>query len=265
MAKNDDENNVEQQEEEKKPKKEKKAEDGSGEEGTGSKIVSILIVLIIVTIWLGIFAVLVKSDVQGFGSMLKPVLKDVPIVNQILPKDNYKSDEEGYNYTLDEAIDRIKELEMQLDSQSSTNGVDNNYIEQLEAEVKRLQEFEKMQTDFAKKKKEFDEEVVYADNAPDIEEYKSYYEQINPDNAAEIYRQVVEQVQYDEKVKETADRYAQMDASAAARILDEMTAADLDLVCAILDQMDAEKGGAILAAMDSNVAAKITKKMNSRD
>lgn len=269
MAKKDDELNVEK--EEKKPKKEKsKNEDleekRSGEDGAVSKIVSALIVIVIVLIWLGVFIVLIKADVGGFGSnVLAPVLRDVPVINKILPEGSASETSGNYDYTLDEAIDRIKELEMELDSQSSISGVDSSYIAQLEAEIERLQEFEDQQDEFAEQKKEFDEEVVYADNAPDIEEYQKYYEQIDPDNAAEIYRQVVEEEQYNAKVEAAAERYAEMEPSSAAAILDQMISADLDLVCSILENMDSEECGLILEAMDSNVAAKITKRMLSKD
>lgn len=127
MAKKDDELNVET-----KPKKEKsKKEEKSGsEDGAASKIVSALIVIVIVLIWLGVFIVLVKADVGGFGSnVLAPVLQDVPVINKILPEGSASDRTDDYDYTLDEAIDKIKELEMELDSQSSTNGVDKILVE----------------------------------------------------------------------------------------------------------------------------------------
>ena len=269
MAKKDDELSVEK--DEKKAKKQKnqgESREGknSSEEGAASKIISALIVIVIVLIWLGVFIVLVKADVGGFGSnVLAPVVQDVPVINKILPEGSVSNASGDYDYTLEEAIDRIKELEMELDSQSSTSGVDSSYIVQLEAEIERLQEFEEQQDKFAQQKREFDEEVVYTDNAPNIEEYQKYYEQMNPDNAAEIYRQVVEEEQYNERVESAAKRYAEMEPSSAAAILDEMTSADLDLVCAILESMDSEQSGLILEAMDSNVAAKVTKRMLSED
>lgn len=265
MAKNDDELNEDKKEEKKKKRSEEKEKSGS-DESAGSKIVSILIVIVIILIWLGVFAALIKADVGGFGSkVLAPVLEDVPVVNKILPEGSAGSSDSDYDYDLDEAIDRIKELEMELDSKNSTSGVDSNYIAQLEAEIERLQVFEKEQEKFAKEKKEFDEQVVYADNAPSIEEYKKYYEEMNPDNAAEIYRQVVEEVQYNAKVTSAAERYAQMDPASAATILSEMTAADLELVCAIVDSMPSEQSALVLQAMDSNIAAKITKRMLAKD
>ena len=55
-------------------------------ESAGSKLVTALIALIIIIIWLVVFAFLIKLDVGGIGSnVLYPVLKDVPLVNKILP------------------------------------------------------------------------------------------------------------------------------------------------------------------------------------
>lgn len=260
MAKNDDELDVGQElgVEDRDEKRRKSDADG---ESSGSKIVTILIVILIVLIWLGGFILAIKFDLGGFGSnVLAPVLKDVPIVNQILPSEGGAGEKREYK-TLEEALKRIDELEMQLESQSNSSGVDSSYIAELEAEVKRLKVFEKEQEKFAEEKKQFDEEVVYADAAPDITEYQKYYENMNPDNAAEIYRQVIEQVQYDQKVTEQAERYANMEPAAAAEILDVMSSADLDLVCAILKNMKTDASALILQELDSNVAAKITKRM----
>ena len=55
-------------------KKNKTKENESG----GSKLVNAVIVLVIILIWLAVFAFLIKLDVGGIGSnILYPVLKDV--------------------------------------------------------------------------------------------------------------------------------------------------------------------------------------------
>ena len=86
----------------------------STDESTGSKIVTVLIVLVIVVIWLAIFGVLIKLDVGNFGSeVLYPVLKDVPVVNMILPEpaQNQSDTSTSKEYdNLTEANARIKEL-----------------------------------------------------------------------------------------------------------------------------------------------------------
>ena len=265
MAKNDDELDVDVDVEQDIGEKRKRKSVDAGEEGSGSKIVTILIVILIILIWLGAFAVAIKLDVGGLGSnVLAPVLKDVPLVNRILPSGSTNAGQKEYG-SLEEAIKRIQELEMQLESQSSSTGVDSNYIAELEAEVNRLKVFEKEQEKFAEEKRKFDEEVVYADAAPDITEYQKFYENMNPDNAAEIYRQVIEQVRYNQEIIDQADRYSKMEPAAAAAILDTMASADLDLVCAILKNMKTEASALILQELDSNVAAKITKRMSAEE
>ena len=57
-------------------------------------------------------------NVGGIGSSLRPYLKNVPVVNKILPAatDEEIQEETGGKYkSLSEAVDRIKELEAQLD------------------------------------------------------------------------------------------------------------------------------------------------------
>lgn len=41
--------------------------------------------MLIIVIWLVIFALLIKMNVGGIGSSLRPYLKNVPVVNKILP------------------------------------------------------------------------------------------------------------------------------------------------------------------------------------
>lgn len=231
----------------------------------GNKIVTMIIAIVIVLIWLAIFVLLVKFDVGGFGSsVLRPVLKDVPIINLILPEASEEelADEYDYEYdNLDDANARIKELELEIKSLKKGSNADAEYVAELEKENERLQEFEKEQEAFKARVKEFDKNVVYADEAPDIEEYKTYYEQIEPENAEEIYRQVVADVQANQRVVSLAKTYSSMDPATAADVLTLMTASDLELVCDILSEMKGEVSAEILNNMDTAVAAKVTKGM----
>lgn len=227
----------------------------------GGKMMTSLIALFIVLIWIAIFALLIKLDVGGFGSsVLYPVLKDVPVINKILPNSAGEelSSQSGDTYsTLQEAIDRINELENEI-SLYRNNADDNaEEISNLQAELSRLQAYEENQTNYEQLKERFDNEVVYNSNAPDIEEYIQWYEEMDPDNAAEIYRQVIEQLQVDEKIQELADYYASMKPEEAASVFEEMTG-DLEKVAQILSCMKEDEAGSILAALDSTLAAKLT-------
>ena len=169
----------------------------------------------------------------------------------------------NYEYnTLKSANARIKELESQLASENGTTNANADYIADLEAQVKKLQKYKDSEDSFNKRVQEFDEKVVFNDKAPDISEYQQYYEQIQPDNAEKIYRQVIKKQQYTKKAETLGTYYANMDAAAAAVRLSEMSE-DLDLVCDILQNMQEKKAAAILEQMDSAYAAQITKKISA--
>ena len=243
-------------------KKDKTKENESG----GSKLVNAIIVLVIILIWLAVFAFLIKLDVGGIGSnILYPVLKDVPVVNKILPSpsEEMQASEDNYKYTtLKSANARIKELESQLEAQGGTTAANSDYIANLEAEVKNLQKYKDQMDEFDKRVAEFNEKIVFNDNAPDISEYRSYYESIEPENAEKIYRQVMQRERYNEKAKELATYYANMEAESAAQVMSEMDE-DLDLICDILLNMSEKQAAAILQAMNTEYAAQITKKIST--
>ena len=99
--------------------------------------------------------------------------------------------------SLSEAISQIKELEKELDEASSTNKNDKKKIKDLKAQIKDLSKYKEDEAAFEKEKEKYYEEVVFSDQAPDIQQYKTYYESIDPDNAELLYKQVVEQQQTD--------------------------------------------------------------------
>ena len=254
-------------EEKKQRKAEKKQmqeeESQEEEESGGSKLAVILATIVFIAIWLAILALIIKMDIGGFGStVLHPILKDVPVINKILPETEKEPVVDAqYPYTtLDEAIARIKELEVELsDTQSQSKG-NSDYLSQLEAEVARLREFENEQSAFEEEKTKFYKEVVFNENAPDISEYKAYYESIDPANAEVLYKQVVQQQEADAEIEEYAKTYSEMKPKQAAAIMEAMQD-NLKLVVKILENMKTDARSDILAAMNAEVAARITKMM----
>ncbi len=239
------------------------------EDESGGGISSFLVTTIIVVVWLLIICLLIKMDVGGFGSeVLTPLLKDVPVVNKILPSgtDTEVSREDAYGgYTsLKEAVDYIKILELELEHAQQVNNTDSEEITELKAEVERLKEFENMQVEFQRIKEQFYEEVVYSDEGPGPEEYQKYYQTMDPETAQALYKQVVRQLEEDQEVKDYAAAYSSMKPKAAAAIFESMTD-DLELAARILWVMDSDSRGKILGAMDSTVAAKLTKIMDPDD
>lgn len=257
----------ERKKEEKKLKKQQKKQDSlemDEEENktAGGKLVIVFVTILIVAVWLAIFALLIKWDVGGFGSsVLYPLLKDVPYVNKILPEVNDPNKDDPYAYeSIDDAVAQIKKLEKQLAKAKESSGDSDETISELQDEVARLKVYEQEQADFEEIRTKFYEEVVFGDKAPDIEEYKTFYESIDPENAEQLYKQVVSQMQEDEEVADYVKAYSEMKPKAAASIMESMTD-DLELVAKILSNMKADKRGDILAAMSPDVAASVTKLM----
>lgn len=269
---------IEDKDDDKKKKKEKKKKDKNtpegmeNEEDEGGILSVILVTIVIVLIWLAILALLIKLDVGGFGSNIAtPILKNVPVMNRVLPGYSFTAsgngiegedgEYAGYD-SVDEAVERIKVLEEELLlAQESVNNSQQT-IAELNEQISRLETFRDNQVAFEKIRDEYYNEVVFGDSAPDIDEYRKYYEEIDPVNAEILYKQVVQQEQVDEELKNYAKAYSSMKPKDAAEIFEsQVMRGYIELSAKILDQMSADARGSILAAMDPEVAGQITKIM----
>lgn len=236
------------------------------EESGGGKAAVVFVTLMIIVIWIAILAVLIHFDVGGFGStVMQPILKDVPYVNKILPKteeEETKTKEDSkYPYkTVDEAVAYIKELEKELADAKESNSENDAYVADLEAQAAQWKEYKENEQKFEEEKAKFYKEVVFSDQAPDINEYKKYYESIDPQNAENLYKQVVEQQEKDDDMSDYVKAYSQMKPKQAAAIFDTMTD-NSELVAKILSAMKADARGDILGNMKTDTAAKVTKLM----
>jgi hypothetical protein len=76
------------QEAKKRAKELAKKEEELDYEPKGSGFSVFLVALLLVLIWLGIAALVIKMDIGGVGTNIAaPILKDIPVVKYILPKD----------------------------------------------------------------------------------------------------------------------------------------------------------------------------------
>lgn len=243
-----------------------KQEEALNEDEEGGGLATFGATLLVVALWIAVICVIVKLDIGGFGSsVLTPILKDVPVVNRILPGNSLTetTDQEAYGgYTsLKDAVDQLTALELELERVQSASKVKDEELNQLKAEVVRLSEFEKMQTEFQRIRQEFGEEVLYAEKGPGVEEYVKYYEALDPTTAEALYKQAVIQMEESQEIKDYAAAYSAMKPKQAAAIFESMTD-NLNLAARILGVMSAEDRGNILGVMDSEVAAKLTKIMD---
>lgn len=241
-------------------------EDELDDENPGSGVGTFFITLFIVILWLAVVCIVIKLDIGGFGSsVLAPVLKDVPVVNRILPGNAVvtTTDPDSYNgyASLQEAVDQIASLERQLEQAQNEAASQRADMEALKAEVLRLQPFEEKQVEFQRIRTEFYEEVIYAEKGPGAEEYRKYYEEMDPATAEYLYKQVIERAEESKEIADYVAAYEQMKPKAAAQMFETMSN-DMQLVVRILKAMDADKRGDILGAMTPEFAGRLTKMMD---
>lgn len=235
----------------------KRKEESSGKFGT------FLIILIFLLIWITALALLVKLDVGGLGTTLRPYLKDVPVVSLILPSvpEEQIQWEENYPYkNMDEAmneVDALRKQVAQLEKENSAYAIENA---QLKAENNRLKKFEDNVTEFEERVKRFEQYVVFNDKAPDVSVYKEFYESIEPENAERLYQYVVELMKYDEGVVTQAELFANMKPGQAAEALQEMTA-DIEFITKVLLAMKKDNATEIMNKMDALFVAKVMQRM----
>lgn len=244
-----------------------KREDELSESEGGGGFAAFMATTLIVIVWLAVIAVIIKLDVGGFGSnVLTPVLKDVPVLNKILPNSHMlettNPDEYGGYSNLKDAVAQIRLLEGELERVNVDNQNKSQELQNLKAEVERLKAFEDKQADFQRIMTEFYEEVVYSEKGPGAESYQKYFESMDPATAEYIYRQVTMQMEEDAEVKKYAAAYGSsaMKPKQAAGIFEAMTD-NLELAARILNAMSADDRGSILGVMDPAIAAKLTKIM----
>ncbi len=236
-----------------------KQEEALGEE-EGNGLVTFAATTFIILLWLAVICVIIKLDIGGFGSsVLAPMLRDVPVLNKILPgtavTETNDPDSYGGYSSLPEAVDYIKELELEVERLQNASNAKDEDLETLRAEVTRLKEFESAQVEFQRIQNQFYEEVVYSEKGPGAEEYRKWYEEMNPQTAESLYRQVVVQLEESKEFQEYANTFAEMDPKNVAAVFEKMT--DLNDVARILEALGTEERGAIMDEMDAEFAAKI--------
>lgn len=234
-------------------------EEALGDED-GNGLVTFGATVFIVVLWLAVIAVVIKLDIGGFGSsVMTPIFQNVPVLNKILPGNSVTETNDPDSYggysSLSEAVAYIRDLELEVERLQTSNNVKDADLETLRAEVRRLQEFEAAQVEFQRIQKEFFEEVVYSDKGPGAEEYKKWYEAMNPTTAESLYKQVIIQLEESSEFQEFARSFAQMKPKAAAQLLEEMT--DLNRVARILSALSAEERAAIMNQMDAEFGARV--------
>jgi hypothetical protein len=106
-------------------------------------------------------------------------------------------------------------------------------------------------------KEQFDSMIAHGDP----EAYKTFFETISPENADNLYKEVVGELNYSSEVKRLANAYSQMSPSAAAEALTTMLTTNTDMVVEICQTLSVRTLAAILEEMDAGDVAVLTRLM----
>lgn len=259
MAKLDEKKTADEQAEQKQVSVVKE-ENHSKKKGKG--IIGIIFALLFLLLIVGMaVAILFFNAFNIRDKYLRGTIEKIPIVKNLLPT-TVTTDENGNTIdnkelSKEELQSQIKELEKQIETQKTQITTLTDNTSALELENKRLQEIESQQVDFKNTKEEFDRLVALNDPAA----YSAFYEQISPENASVLYAETKLSAEQKKELKKYTDTFANIDADAGAKIIEQLVDTDIDLVILILKNIDSEQRATIMAAMDPIKAAMVVKRM----
>lgn len=232
----------------------------------GSFFKSILILVLTLIFLLLLFLLLVRMNVLGLGSMLAPSMRSLPLSNIYLPPMEETGEipvdpetgepiESEPEESVEELKENLKLLETELKKKEEEADILMKQIHSLKSEKERLAVFEQKQTAFEKEKAEFDALVVSTGGKAD---FTSWYQKMNPDNAARLYQDSKADLATEEELENLVKVYAEMKPKAAAEVLENMSGTRLEMVARIIQKLDTNQAGKIMSEMDAKIAARVT-------
>ena len=206
---------------------------------------------------LALIVVIIKLDIGKISSKyIAPKIENVPIIKHILPGKN----EQGLydNHNKEQLVDIISgnETEIQLAELKIQEQLDQ--ISGLESKIRDLEVFEEEYLNFKEEKRVFD---AYIGNM-DKDEYVKYYQQMHPETAEEVYAQIIQVQQLTKEERKYSALISEMDETRAAKVLENLFQTDMDIILAILSNMETENASVILEEMDSKIASIVVKQLS---
>ncbi|ANX00559.1 hypothetical protein ODU73_000576 [Thermoclostridium stercorarium] len=234
-------------------------------------LVSIVIVLIIFG---GTFYYLLKNNIGGLGEYFRPSIERIPVLKHALPPlpesedpddprhltqreliekyDELRRTNKELTKQLEDAQKRINELESEKEKWTSMADEAQEILEKNEGTSKKiLEQLEQLET----QKKELDRLIAMGNP----EGFAEYYEKMNPENARELYQEIVKQQVAEENYRNLAVPYTQMEPENAAAILTELGQKDMELVVNLMETMKNDVKAEIIENMDPKFAAELMK------
>jgi len=227
-------------------------------------------ILLATTIIFGVWAYFIKSNKFGLGEKYRPVLKNIPIVNIVLPPnpdpeaaeymsadqlaqkyEELRNKNKEYLKKIEEQKKTITDLQKYKDNESTMRTGNLNLKSSLEAEKKKVDnERKQLQND----KLKFALDVKNADKKG----FTEYFEKTDKDIAAKVYEKVLQENKVSADVSNYVKTFELMEPASAASVLEGMGVSNLDLVANIIKQMKKQSAAEVMSNMDPVFAANLS-------
>lgn len=233
-------------------KEQKKAEKAaSSKKGKAGLITSLVIVLLV-----GGATALTVFNVFGLrDNVLFPLLRDIPFVSSLIP--DVPVEDVAIPIDVDELIAEIANFENIIEILSLELAALEQERDGFILEISRLREIEDMQIAHLAERQEF--ERMLAENDPSA--FQAFFENINPELAAQLYADVVGLNNITNQMTELASTWSGMRSANIAQAIETMINTDMELIVSVLNIMTVNDRASILNNLSAETVAAISRQM----
>lgn len=227
-------------------------------------------ILLVTAIVFGIWGYFIKANKFGLGEKFRGNLKNIPIIKMILPPNPDPEaaeymDEDQLAGKYEEFRKMVKDLKKQIEEQKKTTADLQRYkddADKMKGEVgqgKTVNDHDKKKIDQERKQLQEDKlKFAEAVKNADKNGFAQYFEKIDKEIASQIYEKVLKEKQVDDDVKNYVKTFEVMESANAAKVLENMSLGNMDLVANMMKLMKRQAVSEILANMDPIVAANLS-------
>jgi flagellar motility protein MotE (MotC chaperone) len=234
----------------------------------------ILDIIIITAAFGAVFYFIFHNNIGGVTEKYYSTVKAIPLLNLALPEPpdplnpkymtqseirgkyiEFKNESEMLKEQLAQSNARADELKFYKDEYDRLTQEASKKLQDLDNREAAVEEKEKRLEELQKK---LDELIA----SGDTEAFREYFESVDPENAAALYKEIIEKYQIDENVKKFAQVYAEMDEASAAAIFEQMGNSELEMIAETLQAMNRKDASEIIESMSPGFAARVTEKLN---
>ncbi len=227
-------------------------------------VMIITFLLVIVSVGSSFLFFATSRNYNNIAIKNRELIEKLPIINRALPPisdpdavDNFSQRQLRGHYV--EVLEERNELRIKKDALNEEVSKIKEELLEFEKNEKELNEDRKLLDDKFKKleddRKEFEKMIGTAEP----EAFREFFEEINPEEAKELYEEVALNHVQDELIQDLTEVYENMPVASSATILQELADHDIELVVDIVRGMDKTIAGEIISLISGDDVAFATK------